>query len=317
MFCCFCFQFFYRKHLGLYYQILVMMQTKEINLIPIPLFLESISVYPERKCNGYCMYKSFITPNQRTGSLKVSSNNLWVDYSLNNTGGTLIDLILLIYPELTVKEIVKKFNNGIFSFQQPENLLAIEKKEKEDSIIILEEYDVFRQQYLIEYLSEERGISNIEMASRYLKTYLYRWCNSSKEYWSLGTKNCKEGSVLFSKNFKTVTKQGYTLFENVGAQSRIYFEGILDFLMIYPDQEPLHEYCILNSVNNLKMTFETQFCLKVKNQIIAFLDRDLAGDKATTLLRDEAEKHRAKFYDYRITFKGKDLNDYLLGNYED
>jgi len=144
------------------------------------------------------MYKSLVYSNQRTGSLKVSANNLWVDYSLNNTGGTLIDLILLINPELTVKEIVKKFNNGVFSFQQPDNLIAIEKKKQEDSLIILNEYDIFRLPNLLKYLTEERGISNVEMASRYLKTYLYRWSNSKKEYWSLGTKNFLDGYVLFS-----------------------------------------------------------------------------------------------------------------------
>src|SRR5690606_18835268 len=188
---------------------------------------------------------SIITPNQRTGSLKISASNLWVDYSLNNQGGTLIDLILLIYPEFTVKDVVQRFNAGIFSFQQQSNSIAIEKKKEEDGVIILNEYDVFRQPYLLKYLAEDRGISNIEMASRYLKTYQYRWHNSNKEYWSLGTKNCLEGYVLFSKNFKSVTKQGYTLFENLGAKSRIYFEGILDFLsflMIYTKQEALHEY---------------------------------------------------------------------------
>lgn len=295
------------------------MKTEEINLIPIPIFLESISVYPERKCNGYWMYKSFITPKQRTGSLKVSSNNLWVDYSLNNTGGTLIDLILMIYPDLNVKDIVKRFNAGIFSFQQQSNSIAIEKKKEEDGIIILNEYDVFRQPYLLKYLNEDRGISNIEMASRYLKTYHYRWHNSKKEYWSLGTKNCLEGYVLFSKKFKTVTKQGYTFFENLGVKSRIYFEGILDFLsflMIYPDQENLHEYCVLNTVNNLKMSFENiPFRRDNPKQTIGFFDADLAGNKATALLKMESEKHGIKFYDYRSTFEGKDLNDFLLGKY--
>jgi len=295
------------------------MQTKEINLIPIPLFLESISVYPERKCNGYWMYKSFLTPNQRSGSLKVSSNNLWIDYSLNNTGGTLIDLILMIYPELTVNDIVYRFNSGIFSFQQQSNSIAIEKKKEEEGIIILNDYDVLRQPYLLKYLTEDRGISNVEMASRYLKTYQYRWRNSNKEYWSLGAKNFLEGYVLFSKNFKTVTKQGYTIFGNVGAQSRIYFEGIFDFLsflMIYENQELLHEYCVLNSVNNLKMSFENiPFQRDNPKQTIGFFDADIAGDRATALLKMESEKHGIKFYDYRSTFKGKDLNDFLLGKY--
>lgn len=295
------------------------MRTKEINKILIPEFLKSLSILPERKCNGYWMYKSFINPNQRTGSLKVSSNNLWVDYSLNNTGGTLIDLILMIYPDLSVKDIVIRFNTGVFSFQQQSNSIAIEKKKEEESIIILNEYDVLRQPYLLKYLTEDRGISNVEMASRYLKTYQYRWHNSKKEYWSLGTKNYLKGYVLFSKKFKTVTKQGYTFFENFDAKSRIYFEGILDFLsflMIYPDQEQLHDYCILNSVNNLKMSFENiPFQRDKPKQTIGFFDADIAGDRATALLKMESEKHGIKFYDYRSTFKGKDLNDFLLGKY--
>lgn len=295
------------------------MRAKDINQYPIPQFLESISIYPERKFNGYWMYKSLVNSKQRSGSLKVSTNNLWVDYSLNNTGGTLIDLVLMIYPSLTVKEIVRRFNTGVFSFQQLSNSIAIEKKKESNSIIIINECDIVRQPYLLKYLAEERGISNIGMASRYLKTYKYRWQNSNKEYWSLGTKNCMDGYVLFSKNFKTVTKQGYTLFENSGAKSRVYFEGVLDFLsflMIYPDQENLHEYCVLNTVNNLKMTFDI-IPLRMHNhlQIIGFFDRDLAGDKATELLKKKSEDHGLKFYDYRSTFKGKDLNDYLLGKY--
>ena len=157
------------------------------------------------------------------------------------------------------------------------------------------------------------------MASRYLKTYQYRWRNSNKEYWSLGAKNFLEGYVLFSKNFKTVTKQGYTIFGNVGAQSRIYFEGIFDFLsflMIYENQELLHEYCVLNSVNNLKMSFENiPFQRDNLKQTIGFFDADIAGDRATALLKMESEKYGIKFYDCRSTFKGKDLNDYLLGKY--
>lgn len=138
----------------------------------------------------------------------------------------------------------------------------------------------------------------------------------------MGTENFLKGHVLFSKNFKTVTKQGYTFFENLGAKSRIYFEGILDFLsflMIYPEQELLHDYCILNSVNNLKMTFENlpsrSKTDQIHTKVLGFLDRDVAGDKATSQLKYQSERQGAKFYDYRSTFKGKDLNDFLLGKY--
>lgn len=296
------------------------MDTKEINKIPIPTFLNAISVYPERKCNGYWMYKSLVNSNQRTGSLKVSANNLWIDYSLNNTGGTLIDLILLIYPEMTVKDIVKRFNSRSFSFHQPNDLIAIEKKDWKEDIVILNEYDIYKKSYLSDYLKNDRGINGLETCNKYLKTIHYKSIVSNKEFWNLGCRNFNGGLNMFFKGFKRATRQGFTLFENPNTLSRIYFESIIDFLsflMLYPEQELHHDYCILNTVNNLKMTFEN---LPFKRgtesiQIIGFLDRDAAGDKATALLKTMAGDHGAKFYDYRTKFKGKDLNDYLMGKY--
>src|SRR5690606_28985464 len=105
-------------------------------------FLSSISIEPERKHNGYWMYKSFINPQQKTGSLKVSANNLWVDYSDNNRGGTLIDLILLIYPDLSVRDIVKKFNEGVFSFHQLPVSLINQETSFTDSLEIIQEDDI-------------------------------------------------------------------------------------------------------------------------------------------------------------------------------
>lgn len=297
------------------------MGTKEINMLPIPDFLKSISVFPERKFNGYWIYKSFINANQRTGSLKVSSNNLWVDYSLKNTGGTLIDLILLIYPELSVKEIVRRFNSGFFSFHQQSNSIAIEKKDYKESIVILNEYDIYKKSYLGEYLQKDKGIKNLEICNRYLRTIHYKNKSSDKEFWNLGCRNSNGGYNMFSKGFKRATQQGYTLFEHPNTFRRIYFESIIDFLSfleIYPEKQHLNSYCILNSVNNLKMSFDNLVFKKGGNQIeiVGFLDRDLAGDKATALLKKKAEDGGSKFYDCRSTFKGKDLNDFLVTRYQ-
>src|SRR5690606_19638202 len=126
----------------------------------------------------------------------------------------------------------------------------------------------------------------------------YYYINDEKGYWNLGTKNHAGGYNLFSKGFRRATKQGYTLYENSDSSSRIYFEGIIDFLsflMIYPDQESFHEFCILNTVYNLKKTFAT---LRMKSITIGFFDNDKAGDKATELLRNEANETASVFYDY-------------------
>ncbi|MGX1753433.1 toprim domain-containing protein [Sphingobacterium sp. NPDC055346] len=285
------------------------MRTKDINSIPIPEFLKSISILPERKCNGYLMYKSVINPNQRTGSLKVSASNLWVDYSLNNTGGTLIDLILVIYPELTVKEIVRKFNCGDFSFHQPA-LFSKVKLENYPILNIIKWESILNHPGLCRYLHYNRKI-DIEVASRYLKAYQYTV--HDKIYWNLGAKNQLDGYNLFSAGFKCATKQGITIFENPNTKAIVCFEGIIDFLsflMLFPDQEYELDYCILNSVNNIKMTSEL---LLSKQHIIGCLDNDKAGDMATNKLRQISKSIGVKFSDMRYRFNVyKDLNDFLL-----
>lgn len=288
------------------------MNTTDINKVPIKDFLSSIGCYPERKFNGYWIYKSFINSSQKTGSLKVASNNLWVDYSDNNRGGTLIDLILLIYPDLTISDIVRKFNQGDFSFHQLTPFQNEKVYNNQAGIEILQEDEITNHSSLCNYLTVDRGI-NIQIAMRYLKAYQYRV--KGKIFWNLGTRNHLGGYNLFSKGFKCTTKQGVTLFENSRLKSRVYFEGIIDFLsflMIYPAQERLHNFYILNSVNNLRKSLDADPLAQIT---IAFLDRDRAGDRATELLRAEALKQRSRFYDYRSTFLGKDLNDHLLGKY--
>lgn len=285
------------------------MRTKEINTIPIPDFLQSISIYPECKYHGYWMYKSLINPEQKTGSLKVSANNLWVDYSADNLGGTLIDLILLLFPSLTVKDIIGKFSNGGFSFHQ-QALLSKAKLYNSPSLKIIAYESILNHPGLCRYLQNMRKI-DIEVASRYLKAFQYQV--HGKIYWNLGAKNHLNGYNLFAEGFKCATKQGVTIFSRTDTKSIICFEGIIDFLsflMLFPDQEYKVDYCILNSVNNIKMTQEL---LTAKKHIISCLDNDKAGEMATNKLRILSRIEGLKFSDMRYRFKGfKDLNDFLL-----
>lgn len=284
------------------------MLPQEINRIPIVDFLASIGIRPERRYNGYWIYKSFWNPSQRTGSIKVSVNNLWVDYSQDNKGGTLIDLVLALYPELTVRDIVRKFSQGDFSFHQ--QIIHEVPQKQEETIRILAVADIHQRPELIRYLKVDRGITCTDMAARYLRAYRYQV--RGKSFWNLGTENHLGGHNLFAKGFKCATRQGYTLFKNENVDSRIYFEAVLDFLSfltLYPEQEYRHDFCILNSVNNLKKALTT---LSVCPRIISFFDNDPAGDKASLLLRRWSEEGSSKFYDCRGRYtEFKDLNDFL------
>lgn len=284
------------------------MTPREINQMNIAAFLASLNYFPEKKYHGYWIYKA-MWRDQRTGSLKVDlQKGLWIDYS-SDEGGTLIDLVLKMFPNLSVAEIVRRFGQGDFSFH-PLKLTAYSSEEKVP-FKIMKKDDITSHPDLCDYLRKERGIDPL-VASRYISAYYYT--SGRKEYWNLGTTNESGGYNLFSKGFKRATKQGYTLYENSDSSSWIYFEGILDFLsflMIYPDQESVHEYCVLNTVYNLKKTFAT---LTMKGITLSFFDNDNAGDKATDALRNEARSTASLFYDYRKTYLSyKDLNDYLKG----
>lgn len=282
------------------------MTTKEINKQSIAGFLASLNILPERKFNGYWMYK---TPwkEQGTGSLKVDLNKeLWIDFSTSE-GGTLIDLILKLYPDLDVSGIVRRFNEGYFSFRQ---LPFSTKKEKSGQALhILKKEGLLEHIDFCNYLLE-RAIDP-HLAKKYLKAYQYR--HGDRAFWNLGMLNYAGGLNLFNRGFKRATKQSFSLIQNKESNTRIYFEGVLDFLsflQLKPKQEYLHEFCILNSVNNLKKCLEQ---LSVKPKIVGFLDNDVAGEKATLELKKYAEKNQIKFIDCRNYYEGhKDLNDYIV-----
>lgn len=282
------------------------MTTKEINKQSIAGFLASLDILPERKFNGYWMYK---TPwkIQRTGSLKVDLNKgLWIDFSTNESG-TLIDLILKLYPNLDVSDIVRRFNEGYFSFRQL--TFSTKKERSRQPLNIIKEECLSEHTSFYNYLLE-RAIDP-QLAKKYLKAYKYR--HGQREFWNLGMLNYEGGLNLFNRGFKRATKQSFSLIQNEESNTRIYFEGALDFLsflQLKPKDEYLHEFCILNSVNNLKKCLKQ---LEVKPKIIGFLDNDLAGDKATQEMKIYAEKNEVLFIDCRIYYKEyKDLNDYLM-----
>lgn len=302
------------------------MNTTEINKIPIPQFLSSISIQPERKYNSYWMYKSLINPQQKTGSLKVSKNNLWVDYSDSNRGGTLIDLVMLIYPELTVRDIILKFSNGSFSFHQPTfQEDAIEKKKNYEIRII----KPLTNTQLINYI-QSRCI-NLKIAKKYCVELHYSL--NDKSYYGIGFKNDFEGYEVRNKYIKMCLGTKAPSYFNNNSSQIIIFESwsdFLSFLTLYPKAEKRYDYLILNSVGTLNNVLinktknylfqkcfnsnikELNNCITLQLKydiIICCFDNDDAGNKATEKVMN-AFPSRVK--DGRYLYPNhKDLNDHL------
>src|SRR5690554_5974370 len=106
---------------------LKIMTAKEINQsVMISEYLSSKGIFPSKRYNGYSMYLSPFR-EERSPSLKVSeTKNLWIDYGTNE-GGTLIDLVLKMFPNFSVSRAIMEIKanlatSSVFSFHSPLNL---------------------------------------------------------------------------------------------------------------------------------------------------------------------------------------------------
>lgn len=286
------------------------MNAKEINQISIVEYLKTLSIYPSKKMNGYYMYFSPFR-SEKTPSLKVCEiKNLWCDFGAPNCeGGSLIDLVLKFYPNITVKEVIahlSKLHLNSFPIEITNESTTIAKKLNESSIKILEVRDLNPRSLLGNYL-KNRSIKP-SIYSKYVKTIYYEINN--RKFFAIGFPN-KLGWVLRNAMYKGCTHQTYSYFEN-GNTKLMVFEGFMDFLsclQIYKDRRIGYDYIILNSNINIH---------KAKNHFVAYcvvelwLDNDESGDNATKeitsekIVKQTIIDKRSSYNDY------KDLNEYLM-----
>jgi len=96
------------------------MNAKQANKIPITSYLKSKGIEAKYAMPHQSMYQAPYRKDDHP-SVKVShSENLWIDYGTNE-GGTLIDLVLKIYPQLNVSEAIREIEQTtqlLFSFHQ-------------------------------------------------------------------------------------------------------------------------------------------------------------------------------------------------------
>lgn len=97
------------------------MNAKLANRISIRNYLSSIGINPVSSNKSSSLYLAPYRADTNP-SLKVSHDqNLWVDYGNDNKGGTLIDLVLQIYPSYDVSDAIRaieKSTQSFFSFHQ-------------------------------------------------------------------------------------------------------------------------------------------------------------------------------------------------------
>lgn len=312
------------------------MNAKQANRISIRNYLISIGISPVRNNKSSSFY---LAPyrEEKTPSLKVSHDqNLWVDFGNDNKGGTLIDLVLQLYPGFSISDAIRaieKSTQSFFSFHQQESLsesdlnslqktaisqkllannkqlIAIcenrnaksEIRITDNKIRIYRTGDLGNNRAITNYLTS-RGIS-LETAKPYCREVYYTV--SGRDYFGVGIKNVSGWSIR-NKYWKGCTAQGYSYFQN-GHPNLAVFEGIFDLLsFIELNRNIQDDFLVLNSLVNLNKAVQ----LMVKYQEVKlFLDHDQAGRKTTLRLLNDRSNSRdcSSFYSSCI-----DLNDYHL-----
>lgn len=279
---------------------------REINKSSIVDYLATIGIHPARTYNGYYMYYSPFRAHEKSPSMKVSTTNLWVDFGNNNEGGTLIDLILKLNPHYTVSKIVKDYNNGTFSFQQPISLIDREIKKENKSNI--RKIQALQNPILIEYLMERR--LNIDCCKKYCVEIYYEVNN--KNYFGVSFENLSGGYEVRNKYAKLcLGNKDITKIEN-RFNSCVVFESWSDFiafLTLYPRVECSNDFLILNSTMMLSRINQR---LNHYEKIFTALDNDESGIWATKAIQGKFPEKVVPLNYLYLDFK--DVNEYLKNN---
>lgn len=275
----------------------------EINKISIIDYLRNIGIEPVQKLRNSYRYSSPLR-TESTPSFDVSiEKNLWIDRG-SDEGGTLVDLCTKM-ENISVSEVVKKFNNDSFSFRQLNK--ANSNIEKKQNYKILSK-ELLKEKRLCDYL-EERAI-RLPIAKRIVKEY--RYLLNGRSYFALGIDNIKGGTELRNKYFKgTLGPKAISYFKG-NNDKVLVFEGFMDLLshLSYTKKEQSSNHIIvLNSTNNAKAAKEHILQLSKNMEVFHFFDKDEAGRKSSEILKGLDRK----VFDMSYIYDGyNDYNEMLM-----
>lgn len=241
---------------------------------------------------------------EKTSSFKVdNSKNLFYDFG-EGFGGTLIDLIIKL-ENITVKEIIYRYTNNSFSFQQQKNNFHLDKTESktEYEILDLKEITSFP---LIQYLNK-RKIS-IEIAKRYCKEIHYKL--NHKTYYAIAFPNNQNGFEIRNKYVKMcLVKKEISLIKNNQKQLKIFesWSDFISYIILFSNEEYQYDFMVLNSISLLRRNINL---INKYEAVQTYLDHDNAGRSSTNFIISELKN---KVKDESFFYKNyKDLNEFLL-----
>ena len=286
-------------------------EAKRIDMVA---FLEELGYLPQKIRGNDYWYLSPLRV-EKNPSFKIDrKKNVWYDHGTGK-GGTLINFGIQFYG-CSLKEFLEKLagqNVASFSFHQPFSTSQLTSEGEEKKLNIVSEKSV-EDPRLCTYL-KQRNI-DLDLARIYLKEVSFEL--NGKNYTALGFQNNSGGYELRNEYFKGSSAPKDITFIDHQAKEIAVFEGCFSFLsylsleaksnqLIRHDLPKGHtDFLVLNSLAFLQKSRQVT---ESHDRIHLYLDRDLAGIKATKQALQWSEKYKDKSHLYR---QHKDLNEYLV-----
>lgn len=286
-------------------------EAKRIDMVA---FLEELGYLPQKIRGNDFWYLSPLR-EEKVPSFKINrKKNLWYDHG-SGKGGTLIDFGVQFY-NCSLKEFLEKLAGQKelgFSFHQPFTAPNLANESEEKKLNIVSENSV-NDPRLCTYL-KQRNI-DLDLARIYLKEVSFEL--NSKIYTALGFQNNSGGFELRNEYFKGSSAPKDITFIDHQAKQIAVFEGCFSFLSYLSLEAKSNQLnrCDLSKehtnflvLNSLTFLGKSRLVTETHDRIHLYLDRDMAGVKATKQALEWSSKYKDKSYLYQ---QHKDLNEYLV-----
>ena len=289
------------------------MNTQTAKQIDLLAFLSTLGHEPVKTVNGQYWYKSPLrNPIEKIPSFVVEpEKNIWIDFGLGETGGSIIDLVMELHGYSTVTQALEYLNDyqGLLPITPIAPKTNTNLFDQTKNTIQIRKVFPLKHHVLLKYLSEKRGIS-APVGQQYLKCVFYDNGGRSNLY-ALGWAMDSGGYELRSALFKACSaRKDVTTITMTAAPYLYIFEGMMDFLsaLEYRNRPSFPGTAlILNTTALISRAIEL---IKSKEwtQVFTFFDNDESGKKASQRLVKDCPDTSIKVIDFYDGFK--DVNDF-------
>lgn len=268
-------------------------------------FLQRLGFEPKKKSGHEFLYHSPIRDSDSVPSFTVNdTDGKWYDHG-EGKGGNIIDLSILLFKEIDIKNIVGKINSMYSGLDVGSYDLHVKYKDEPKEKVKKHEIINLKQlgnNFAISSYLESRGILQEAVRSGLFEEVYYDFIdekNQRTRYFAAGWKNDSGGYDLRNNYSKICIDKKDILTVKGNGQRFVLFEGMMNYLSAIALKEIRHQdnAIILNTTAFTDRVIDILKRSEIKQPEIYF-DNGKGGRKFTALIETEIPGALDKSYLY-------------------